>query len=185
MAAEDSLRKMVKTIKKDKGYKILTTKEYEDLLACASTSGGGDNTTSIPKPSGEQGRAKGPPQPTQPKLNFTLSGASPIPRFNFLNQSNQQNMNAYAPGPYVPKLPIFSGSEEPQKGETSYEVWNFEVKCPKNTAYLPEHLLLQAIRNFLKGTARNMLVPLGESAIADDILEKLDGFYGNVCTVKH
>ena len=32
-------------------------------------------------------------------------------------------------GPYFPKLPIFSGSEEPQKGETSYEVWNFEVKC--------------------------------------------------------
>ena len=27
-------------------------------------------------------------------------------------------MNAYAPSPYVPKLPIFSGSEEPQKGET-------------------------------------------------------------------
>ena len=83
MAAEDSLRKMVKTIKKDKGYKILTTKEYEDLLACASTSGVGDNTTSTPKPSGEQGRAKPkvPPQPTQPKLNFTLPGASPIHRF--------------------------------------------------------------------------------------------------------
>ena len=184
MAAEDSLSKMVETIKKDKGYKILTTKEYEDLLARASASRGGDNTTSTPKPSGEQGGAKPkvPPQPTQPKLNFTLPGASPIPRLNFLNQSNQQNMSAYVPSPYVPKLPIFSGSEEPQKGETSYEVWNFEVKCLKNTAYLPEHLLLQAIRNSLRGTARNMLVPLGESATADDILEKLDGFYGNVCT---
>ena len=43
---------------------------------------GGGNTTSIPKPSGEQGGAKPqvPPQPTQPKLNFTLPGASPIPR---------------------------------------------------------------------------------------------------------
>ena len=48
MAAEDSLSKMVETIKKDKGYKILTTKEYEDLLARASASGGGDNTTSTP-----------------------------------------------------------------------------------------------------------------------------------------
>ena len=27
-----------------------------------------------------------------------------------------------------------------------------------------------------------MLVPLRESATADDILEKLDGFYGIVCT---
>ena len=52
---------------------------------------------------------------------------------------------------------------------------------PKNTAYLPEHLLLQAICNSLRGTAHNMLVPLGESATADNILEKLDGFYGNVC----
>ena len=41
---------------------------------------------------------------------------------------------------------------------------------------------MQAIRNSLRGTARNILVPLGESATADDILEKLDGFYGNVCT---
>ena len=77
----------------------------------------GDNTTSTPKPSGKQGGAKPKvtSQPTQPKLNFTLPGAFRIPRFNFLNQSNQQNMSAYAPSPYVPKLPIFSGSEEPQK----------------------------------------------------------------------
>ena len=82
----------------------------------------------------------------------------------------------------MPKLPIFSGSEEPQKVNPHNEVWNFLVKCLKNTAYFSEHLLLQAIRNSLRGTARNMLVPLGESATADDILEKLDGFYGNVCT---
>ena len=38
MAAEESLHKMVETIKKDTGYQILTSKEYEDLLARASTS---------------------------------------------------------------------------------------------------------------------------------------------------
>ena len=77
MAAEDNLSEMVETIKKDKGYKILTTKEYEDLLASASASGRGDNTTSIPKSSGEQGDAKSKvsPQPTQSKLNLTLPGA--------------------------------------------------------------------------------------------------------------
>ena len=77
---------------------------------------------------------------------------------------------------------LFCGSEEPQKGETSYEVWNFEVKCLQKSDYLPDHLLLQAIRNSLKGTARSMLVPLGESAYVKDILLKLDGFYGNVST---
>lgn len=182
MAAGEDITKMVETINKDKGYKVLTAKEYEDLLARASsTSGKGGDATSTPKETGEQGGAK-PKAPPQTKFNFTLPGASPIPRLAFLNQTNQQNMSTYVPNPYVPKLPIFSGSEEPQKGETSYEVWNFEVKCLKNTAYLPEHLLLQSIRNSLRGTARNMLVPLGESATVDDILEKLDGFYGNVCT---
>ena len=79
-------------------------------------------------------------------------------------------------------MPIFSGAEDPQKGETSYEVWNFEAKCLAKSAYLPEHLLLQAIRNSLKGTARSLLVPLGETASVQDILSKLDGFYGNVST---
>ena len=30
-----------------------------------------------------------------------------------------------------PKLPVFSGSEVPQKGEATYEVVSFEVKCLK------------------------------------------------------
>ena len=44
---------------------------------------------------------------------------------------------------------------------------------------MPEHVL-RAIRTSLKGTARSMLVPLGENASIDDILNKLDGFNGNV-----
>ena len=155
MATEDSLSKMVETIKKGKGSKILTTKEYEDLLARASASGGVDNTTSTPKPSGEQGgvKPKVPPQTTQPKLNFTLSGASPIPHFNFLNQSNQQNMSTHVPSPYVPKLPIFSGSEEPQKGETSYEVWNFEVKMPKKYSISPRTSAVASHSQFPEGNS--------------------------------
>ena len=42
---------------------------------------GGDNTTSTPKPSGDQGGAKPKvsPQPTQPNLNFTRAGTSVQP----------------------------------------------------------------------------------------------------------
>ena len=100
---------------------------------------------------------------------------SPIHRLNF-NQTQPHNTT------FCSQITFFCGSEEPQKGETSYEVWNFEVKCLQKSNYLPDHLLLPAIRNSLKGTARSMLVPLGESAYVKDILLKLDGFYGKVST---
>ena len=56
----------------------------------------------------------------------------------------------------------------------------FEVKCLQNSATLPEHILLQSIRNSLKGVAREIVVSLGEGSTVSDIIEKLDGFYGNV-----
>ena len=93
-------------------------------------------------------------------------------------------MSNVVPNPNIPKLPIFSGAEERQKGETSYEIWNFEVKCLQKSNYFPETLLLQAIRKSLKGTARDMLVPLGEDASVSDIVARLDGFYGNVSSSK-
>ena len=63
-------------------------------------------------------------------------------------------------------------------------MWNFEVKCLKSNEYLSEHLLLQAMRNSLRGVARDMLIPLAENASVDDILQKLDGFFGNVATTQ-
>ncbi|KAJ8304316.1 hypothetical protein KUTeg_017899 [Tegillarca granosa] len=79
-----------------------------------------------------------------------------------------------------PRLPVFNGAEDNQS--TSYEVWNFEVKCLINSQQYPEYLIAQAIRNSLRSTARNMLVSLGENATVRDILNKLDGFNGNVNT---
>ena len=78
-------------------------------------------------------------------------------------------MSNVNPNPYIQKLPIFSGAEERQKDETSNEVWNFEVKCLQKSNYLPETLLLQAIRKLLKSKARDMLVPLGKNASVADI----------------
>ena len=99
---------------------------------------------------------------------------------HILNTSQPANTSFIAPSYSLPKLPSFSGSEIPPKGEVTYEVWSYEVKCLQKSPYLEEHHLLYAIRNSLKGSARSLLVPLRENATVTDILHKLDGFYGNV-----
>ena len=89
MAAEESLRKMVETIKKDKGYKILTSKEYEDLLARASTSGGG---IILPVPQNLLVNR------VVLNLKYPLNQLSQnLILLVLVLQSNQQNMSAYAP----------------------------------------------------------------------------------------
>ena len=121
-------------------------------------------------------RSPGVRGPARPQLRF------PTPRpgsLGGLNQTYDLSMLGQYSNP--PKLPTFSGSEEPQKNEVSYDVWSFEVGCLKK-AHIPEYLLLQSIHSSLKGIARSMLVPLGETATVQNILDKLDGFYGNVST---
>lgn len=193
MAAEPSdekLREMVQHIE-SKDYKVVTKDEYEALLALRSGKAG-LGTGVLPPVTGAIGGITSPvtvtsspyvttaPSGAKPKFNFAFPSVSPVPRFQQFNTSHQLN-TSYIAQPYnAPKLPFFSGADEPSKGETSYEVWSLEVKCIQNSQILPEHVLLQSIRNSLKGSARSMLVPLGESATVTDILTKLDGFYGNV-----
>ena len=115
-----------------------------------------------------------------PPGHVPMQGRVPSPGYEpspwFLNNSALlQNTN---PAPI--KLPTFSGSEQTQKGEFSYDVWSYEVRCLKGQ--WPDHVLLQPVRSSLKGTAREILIPLGESASVDNILAKLEDFYGNVCT---
>ena len=161
-------------------YKVLTKEEYDHLMALHVTKEKVPSANAqvlTPRiPSASTPQVSQAPSVTQPKPNFTFPQFSPVQR---LLQNTQPLNTSCMPSTYhIPKLPLFSGSDEPQKGETTYEVWNFEVKCLQKS-YLPEHVL-QAIRTSLKGTARSMLVPLGENASIDDILNKLDGFYGNV-----
>ncbi|KAK6183271.1 hypothetical protein SNE40_010782 [Patella caerulea] len=39
----------------------------------------------------------------------------------------------------VPKLPMFSGDEPPQKGDTTFDVWRFEVACIISDKSISEH----------------------------------------------
>ena len=49
------------------------------------------------------------------------------------------------------------------------------------TEYIyPNSLMLQAIRNSLKGKARDILLTAGSLSSPSDILNKLEGIYGNV-----
>lgn len=104
-------------------------------------------------------------------------------KFNFIPTGSNESFLHGIPATYsTPKLPTFSGNESSQKGEVTYDVWSFEVRCLQRTGQYPEHIILQALRNSLKGTARSMLVSLGEGASVNDVLTKLDGFYGTVST---
>lgn len=84
----------------------------------------------------------------------------------------------YSEGTRPPRVSNFSGF--PLKGETSFESWKFEVRClMKNNVY-DRDLLLQSVRQSLKGEAGRLAMHLGEDASLDDILHKLETVYGIV-----
>lgn len=169
---DKQLEEAIKKVGENPGYKILTKEEYDILMKGA-----------IPKTSTP--RVPLTPQPPNPLFRPRTPGTSPISRLQQLIGSPVTNQSfAAVPSYHPPKLPFFSGSDEPGKGETSYEVWNYEVKCLQNSEYLPEHVLLLSIRTSLRGAARDLLVPLGENATVDQVLNKLDGFYGNVSSAE-
>ena len=88
----------------------------------------------------------------------------------------------YNVAPYVPKLPSFSGDEPLQKGDCVFSEWRYEVRCLQSDPDFSDHCILLAIRRSLKGTARKIMIPLGETATVSDILVKLDAMFGDVST---
>ena len=110
-----------------------------------------------------------PPSPPVRSSSFLLSNAL---KGNSLF-CDTSSCNAYQ----KPKLPIFSGEE---KSETSFDVWKLEVKCVLREGNCTGSSVLQAIRGSLKGKARSLLLSLSEHATAENIIDKLDGVYGNV-----
>ena len=174
------MEEAVKKVNENPKYKVPTKKEYDILM------GGAVPKTSTPRL---------PLDPKTPKVLFgpTIPGANPTRMQQIMgklaNQSGKAaNLSlsqsfANVPSYNSPKLPFFSGSKEPAKGETSYEVWQYEVKCLQKSD-LPEHMLLHSIRTSLRGAARDMLIPLGEDASVNDVIGKLDDFYGNVSSAE-
>ncbi|XP_062621853.1 uncharacterized protein LOC134283423 [Saccostrea cucullata] len=163
-AEDNSIEHYINEVNKDPNYKVLTKEEY-DVLVNASLKQEQKTSTPFKSPGWI-------PFSPMTKLLNTMS-----------DSKNPGNVSMLQGNRYpTPKLPTFSGTDEPQKGEVRYEVWNFEVRCLLNSNQYPEHILLQAIRNSLKGLARSMLVSVGDKASIQDILKKLDGFFGNVAS---
>lgn len=80
--------------------------------------------------------------------------------------------------PYPPKLRTFSGNEN--KGETTYDIWKYEVKMlMKDSGYTREQKDF-AIRRSLTGPAARMIMYQGLDKSLLDILETLDSVYGNI-----
>lgn len=77
-----------------------------------------------------------------------------------------------------PKITYFSGTGT--KGDTTYDVWRYNVKCLlREQLYRPD-VLHSAIRQSLRNEAARVIMRLGTDATIDQILDKLDSIYGNV-----
>ena len=79
------------------------------------------------------------------------------------------------------KLSTFSG-DGPIKGEVSYREWRYEVLCLKASRDISDTSLITSVRRSLKGTAKQLLIPLGEKASIGEILKRLDLFFGDIST---
>lgn len=164
--SDQKMDELVKKVRENTDYKVLSKEEYDKLLALASAKNIVTSTPQVTEPA------------VKPKFTFQTPNISPVPRLRHI-LNTQSNVSYQAQPFHVPKLPTFNGTEQ---GGVTYEVWSLEVRCLQNNPFIPDHIVLQSIRDSLKGSARSMLVPLGEKATVDDILNKFEGFYGNVST---
>lgn len=77
-----------------------------------------------------------------------------------------------------PRLPTFSGKDRPGNGETTFELWRYEVRCLQEQKIHPDELIVQAIRRSLKGDAAKILMRLGPKPDIFLILNKMDTVFG-------
>ena len=184
---DKTLKQLIDQINQNPLYKVVTTEEYDALMKIKAT-----GTIPEQEPLFSTPDKKGNPGL---KLDFSKIGHKGHQGQGAQGQGaqgqgaqgqqgqgsfNQSSLDLSAMSQYMnpPKLPIFNGSEEPKKDDISFDVWCFEVKCMQKTN-IPENIILQSIRSSLRGAARGVLVSLGSSATVD-ILDKFEGFYGNV-----
>ena len=80
---------------------------------------------------------------------------------------------------YKPKISNFGGTT---KDCISFDVWKYEVQCYLQDKAVKKAELLDAVRRSVKGDAAKAVMRLGPKAELDDILQKLDGLYGQVAS---
>lgn len=86
------------------------------------------------------------------------------------DETTKQYMN-------FPRISTFSGSA---RGETSYELWRYEIQCLLNEKVYRHDQILQTIRRSVKGEAANILMRLGPGATIDSIIQKMNSIYDTI-----
>ena len=118
------------------------------------------------------------PPTTVSKPSISDTGAKPkVPPLMSLATQPVPSHFPFTPVPQgvkVPKIPSFSGDQPTPKSEISFYEWRHEVRCLQKDTSLSSSHVLQAMRPSLKGTARRLLVSLGESISVDSVLRKLE-----------
>ena len=71
------------------------------------------------------------------------------------------------------KLSSYFSGDEKAKGECSYDLWRYEVKCLLDGNAYSEEQLKVVIRRTLKGEAAHVLKRLGSDASVKAILKKM------------
>ncbi|XP_053390237.1 trichohyalin-like [Mercenaria mercenaria] len=68
----------------------------------------------------------------------------------------------------------------PSLTETTFEEWKIEVEIILKSGLYEENILRQAIRNSLCGHTRKILLTMSPDATIQQIINKLEGIYGNI-----
>ena len=191
--SEEEFKRLIRYINEETDYKVVTDTEY-DLIK------GKMGSTSTPNPKGtkvsdtDEDEEDGPPtilikgkvrsSTTAKSKGTTLSDTDkddgpPSPSKESLSKSILYQIEKdFSHSIHIPKVPPFSG--ENKSGEVTFDVWKYEVKCIIREGNHRTSVVLQAIRNSLRGKARSLLVTLPDNITPTQMIDKLDGVYGNV-----
>ncbi|XP_046558940.1 paraneoplastic antigen Ma1 homolog [Haliotis rubra] len=77
----------------------------------------------------------------------------------------------------APRLPSFSGE---QKGETSFEVWKYQVECLLQNKSLSQQVVANTVQHSLRGKAATIAMCLGPEADLKQLISKLESIFGSV-----
>ena len=84
--------------------------------------------------------------------------------------------------PYVqpPRISFFSGGSDKKGGETTYDLWKYEVQCLISEKVHSAKTISEAVRRSLRGEAGKVAMRLGPGASLLKLMEKMDSIYGVV-----
>lgn len=131
---------------------------------------------------------------TLQKMNITPKADSPQDLENWIQQFAEERKSDVKTEPPCPKsssshiqpprLNNFSGSKDKKGGETSYELWRYEIQGLMKDRIHTEEVIVQAIRRSVRGEAGLLAMRLGPEASLTEILMKMESVFGNVDEVE-